>query len=437
MTRFFFADPDVLAVNGHAGFASLPFLFDRRQRLLEAESRYIRERAMREWPRNKRPLLDLDEGGLPKSSIDTVARRLQHFADWCEVEYRTRSDPGYLKLLKYSDVLRYQKHQMRGVGPFEGRKVSPAIATSRADVATDFLRWATARGLRGKFDVSAETNSRKVNNDRTSKSFNVTIVTRAGRDSRSRNEEWFRPVEIPERSEIARWLAGLRQRRGLAKYLVCRFMVETGVRLAEAVAIRVPQWLAMNAMAQPASRAFVRMHLVETKNGTPRTIDVPTSFARIVHQWILGERLGLTGRLVKDGDEDALSRVFISDRNRFEGSPIRRHTVYDCFKEVEPRSASWHPHLARHAYACHFVRDLMLGETNEKQDARVQHWIESKREHVKGLVRRQLGHVSNATTDIYFKYLSQSTLLLEPTEAYHCELDGEAAQAATETRAST
>lgn len=425
VSRFFFPDPAELADVNHAGLAGIPFLFDIGFELLHVENRYLRERARGLWP-------NLEDGVTPRrdmapNTLISIARRLHHFRDWSDLNRKR------WQTMRYEDVLVYQDDQTLGRGAFRGRAVSATTANARADIATDFLAWARAQGLRGSFEFPLQTIRRLVEDRSSNAKFVVTKRFRAHKGrSPSGNREEATLLELPERPAIVEWLESLRHRKRPepeakvnAKYLICRFIVDTGVRLHEAVAVEITQWPSHGLISRCSERGrrHVHMRLLVTKSGTKRTIRVSITLAALVRRWIDRTRGTLLSKGIEAGRTGKTSRLFLSDSPGFEGIPIQRHTVYDCFREVEPRPEGWHPHMARHAYACHRMRDIIAAELKADPGGKGPAWINSRGQFAIDLIARQLGHVSKETTKIYLSYLQNSIGMIEENDHWHHELD--------------
>src|ERR1700730_11144530 len=70
------------------------------------------------------------------------------------------------------------------------------------------------------------------------------------------------------------WLNAVRLRRGYAKYLACKVIMNTGIRRKELEALVVAQWPDADAITRVQRRGLysVPMRLTETKGGRPRVI---------------------------------------------------------------------------------------------------------------------------------------------------------------------
>lgn len=410
MTRFLLPDAQVLAETDHAGMARVPVLFDADFGFRTMENRYLRERANREWPQGKRR-------ALADNTLISLGRRLQHFAEWRDLN---ATDLGGLS---YADIERYEDDQRLGREPY-ARPVTSTTATLRADVATDFLVWAIHHGHCRSRPVEFVETWRKVRSGQSSVTPWVRVRKRPGRSVAS-DDPRRRPVlRVPEVDEVVAWLRAVRRRRGQAKYLICRFMVQTGVRLDEAVSLTVDQWPSTDDIERSVGKAPLYVTLTRTKGMVRRTITVPLALARNVRRWIDGNRLALAVSEMDRTHADALpDRLFLSDRAGYEGMPIERHTVYDAFREVTPRPEGWHPHKARHAFTCHYMRSFVLKELGPRTADAWPQFVQSRGEFALQVLQAQLGHVSDRTTQVYLRHLRSVFGLERIQDEYHDRLD--------------
>ena len=169
--------------------------------------------------------------------------------------------------------------------------------------------------------------------------------------------------------------------------------------------------------------------LTVTKNSKARTVKVPIQTASTVAHWVQshdeGGRAWLAdARSKRKPKAVAPTRLFLSDRKRSEGVPIQRHTVFDCFREVEPRPTGWHPHMARHAFACHFMmRALQIDHGHSGMG--VERWIETGGLRAAEELRLLLGHESQDTTRIYLNYLRLNVNIATAADNFQGFLDGD------------
>jgi hypothetical protein len=217
MAKVIIPDRDRLSAKGYEAFAHVPVMFDSGGRYLREHNRYLRERARLEWHPS-------GGGDFPRGrTLENIAERLLNFVQWCE---RRSAD---WRTVSYDDVLRYQSDQLAGRWSQKRVKLLPPTANERADEATAFLRWAEFRELRGPFDVKMFS----VHLDAPRLRGLTVRQVRAGRAKEDIISPGKAGFILPEPVEVRDWLAAVRRRRGYAKYLACRFVMETGVRKKE------------------------------------------------------------------------------------------------------------------------------------------------------------------------------------------------------------
>jgi len=97
-----------------------------------------------------------------------------------------------------------------------------------------------------------------------------TVTVRPGRLKEPQGESHVDAFRLPQPGEVRDWLEAVRHRCGYAKYLVCRFILETGARLAEAEAFPLADWPSVEEIEEAAFRRdfFVPVPLTRgTKGG--------------------------------------------------------------------------------------------------------------------------------------------------------------------------
>ncbi|MGY4608593.1 integrase [Bradyrhizobium sp. USDA 4474] len=410
MAKIFQPNEERLARLGFASVAHVPVIFDGRQRYCREYNRYLRERAELDWQPSglfsERPSL---------RTLKLMAEHLTNWHCWCEsksLDWQTA---------RYSDVLLYQKEQNSGSWSKKGGPLQPSTCNVRADEATRFLTWAAHRGLRPEFKVNHTVQQKRVNGRMR------TVTVRPGRLKEPLAESRVNAFKLPSPDDVRRWLAAVRQRRGYAKYLVCRFILETGVRLGEAEAMPIAAWPSLENIEQAVFRCdvFVEVALTRgTKGGRPRTISVPIELAREIRAWIDGRRNTYVYRYFKD-KRKRHDNLFVSDAPGHVGTPILRHTIGKCFAEVSPRPKVWSPHKGRHAFACFFVLFALETEARAQKTTTAGmgvNWIHNRGAEWLKMLQRQFGHVDEVTTQIYLKWLATSVGLAEMANGWHLYL---------------
>lgn len=410
MAKVFTPNRDRLAERGYASVAHVPVLFDGQARYCRAHNRYLRERAEIEW----------HPGGgadYPRDrTLKNIADSLCNFIQWSEargVQFTTAT---------YADVLRYQREQVSGVWSTQG-KLEPSTANQRADEATSFLRWAAHRGLRPAFDV------KRFFAGRNPLAAHGPLMARAGRAKENRTTTTAGHFVLPTRQEVKDWLAAVREQRGNAKYLACRFILEVGPRRKEVEALDVAQWPSAADIEQARLRyqSFVPMELIETKGGRPRTVRVPLEYADSIRKWIDGPRATYVFRRFKR-EKRKTTRLFVTDHPTAVGNPISAQTIYRCFHEVRPRPNLWSPHKGRHAFACFYVLSALTLEAKAAGKTFVglgADWVTNRGDHWLKMIRNQFGHMSSDTTEVYLQWLVTACGITTIASGWHDFLESE------------
>ncbi|WP_407112436.1 site-specific integrase [Bradyrhizobium sp. LMG 9283] len=412
MVKVFQPNADRIAKLGFASVAHVPVIFDNRQRYCREYNRYLRERAELDW----RPSSSFLE---PRSrTLKTIAENLGNWIRWCE------SKSLKWEKATYDHILAYQDDQDTGTWSAAGEPLARSTSNGRADDATYFLTWAAHRGLRGEFKVNFTVQQKRIAGRMR------TVTVRPARLKEPLGESQIDAFRLPQPVEVRDWLAAVRRRRGYAKYLVCRFMLETGVRLGEAEAFPLADWPSVEKIddAAFAGDVFVPVLLSRgTKGGRHRTIRVPIELAREIRTWIDGPRNKyIFGLYKRDGKRT--DNLFVSDAPGFIGIPIRRHTIGDCFAKVTPRPKVWSPRKGRHAFACFFILYALDAEARAYKSTPAGmgvNWVHNRGTEWLKMLKRQYGHVDKVTTQIYLKWLATAIDLAEMANGWHRFLAGD------------
>ncbi|ANY77103.1 hypothetical protein BB934_01780 [Microvirga ossetica] len=413
---------------GFGSIAHVPVVFDSTSNYCREVNRYLRERATLDWvPQGAKKVVLLAE-----RSLENIARNLGNFIEWCKAcnsdEHR-KNRPGFddWRSLTYEDVLQYQRDQRSGAWSKDRRKLTPETANGRADTATDFLQWAAQRGLRPPFQVKLTTVRNKANSAKLSRSRITSRHFRVGREKASRSKALQTALSLPRVDEVRAWLSAVLRKRGKAKFLACRFILEVGARRMEVAALTEDQWPTQETLMllQKRGDLFATLELIETKGDVPRDVMIPIEYAFEVREWIDGPRLRLT-KAYFGRTKERTSSLFLSDSRGYEGTPIQSHTIYDCFHEVKPRPPGWAPHFGRHTFACFFVLRALeseakiLGKDLTKMGA---DWVMGRGTWWLNLLRRQLGHADEETTEIYLRWLMSATQVATVAKGWHESLN--------------
>jgi integrase len=410
MATVFHPDPQRLARLGYAApITHVPVLFDSASRYCRAHNRYLRERAMLEW----HPGAGSD---VPRpTTLKNIADNLSNFIQWCETRGASWQE------VKYAEVLAYQREQISGRWSCRGKKLEASTANHRADEATSFLRWAAERGLRGPFD--AQMFFRTVR----TKFGAAQVMVRAGRAKENLTTKTEKQFKLPKATAVKAWLDAVKRQRGYAKYLVCRMILEVGARRKEVEALEVHQWPSAAAIEEAylLAQESVPMDLVETKGGRPRTVWVPLEYAGRVREWIDEKRSTYAYRYQVEHKKPTY-RLFLSDAPGAHGNPVSVQTIYRCFSQVNPRPKLWSPHKGRHAFACFFVLHALSVEAQADGglSAKGASWVMNRGDFWLRLLRKQFGHMSEETTEVYLRWLRSACGLTELASGWHRFLEG-------------
>lgn len=419
MATVFKPDRERLVDLGYAKVAHVPVLFDSARRYCREYNRYLRERATLEWTP---PSSNADFPS--ESTLQTIAYILSNWIEWCEKRGLT------FKTATYDDVLRYQQDQEKGRWSSTGKPLAPTTANARADEVTLCLTWGAATKLRDPFDVKTvfvNIPARNLGGGRTMAA--RTVRRRVGRAKQSHSTAVADAFLLPSPQDVKGWLHSVRERRGGAKYLCCRFVLECGPRRHEVEALTVGQWPSRVAIddALAQGRVYIPMKLFVTKGMRPRTIKVPVQFADDVRLWVDSIRNTLVYRLHKR-DGRRTDKLFVSDAVGYQGIPLSAQTIYDCFHEVSPRPNRWSPHKGRHAFACFFVLHAL--ETEARAEGRALDkmgvdWVTNRGEWWLKTLQRQFGHSSPETTEVYLQWLVGAAKLADLASGWHRFLDSD------------
>ena len=315
MAKVYIPDRDRLSVLGYGRVAHVPVIFNSEWKYERALNRYLRERALLLW----HPCEDCNpvtrKIDFPQhNTLKNAANYLKNFLEWSE-----QRGPDW-RVATYADILTYQDEMRTGRWARDGEPLDAATANQRADAATHFLFWAAKRHLRQPFG-EAIAQSGRIIAGRTSGRRRTVTEGRPGRIKEPKNKAISRITMIPSATEIRDWLAAIKRRKGYAKYLACRFVLETGVRRDELSGVlerELPNFDDLEALA--TRRQFTApMDLYRTKGGRQRTIQIPIEFAHELRKWAETKRLTLMWAHKRRTGEPASDALFLSDARGYEG----------------------------------------------------------------------------------------------------------------------
>ena len=150
----------------------------------------------------------------------------------------------------------------------------------------------------------------------------------------------------------------------------------------------------------------------------PPVIMLSIHFAAMVREWLDERRGALDLAFEKRTGRPKIKAALRVGQQKHEGTPISGPTLYRCFKKKVPGGPGnlFFPHFGRHFFACMFI----LRGTS--YDARLRgmtlagmgaDWVHDRGNFWLKIVQRQLGHLSEQTTEIYLRWLVTSSQFAE------------------------
>lgn len=368
-------------------------------------SRFMRERFSGRWS----PQIGQKPSGnsLAIKSIANIAYIIVDFLNWLFAHGVLPEDGEYVHVTSYQGDVR---HGRWGAGNAEWANV-------KADEACTLLRWMAYRNHRKAFSVPTKHVSRRSQNGKT-----VVMEVRVGREKQSNSA--LSMIHLPDEPNVLNWLEDVRKRRGRAKSLACRAVIELGTRKWETCSIEVTAWpsAADIAAATRAAKKSIRISLTRnTKNGRPRAIDFDLSFAHLVRVWIDGPRKDLAAVYCKRHGQEPIE-LFLSDAKGFEGTPVSTEMLYKCFKlKSDGIRTNWYPHLGRHYSICKGILNGIQQDAatlDRLPNDMPLEWVTRRTNYWLDVQRRKSGHVSARTTETYTRWIELNLVLVPSSDDY-------------------
>jgi integrase len=370
-----------------------------------------------------------------KKTLENIANHLSNFIEWMQwksADWRALDYTG--------GVMAYQSDMFSGQWAAEGSGLSAGTVNNRIGEACSFLKWAAHRRLRDQFKlVSAPVNKRGKSGTSSVGHLPNEIKARAGG---FRSDPGI--LRLPTEEEVLRWLRDVRLRRGPTKALMCTLVLETAIRIQEAVQWRVDtlpldqrQWVVIGGNVQVTicyGAKGPKRH-PDSDEGPPRIISVPISLAKKLDTYRSLRRVVLHGRWVQAAKSKSEmqsrrlqpmpNRLFLSD---YTGRPFTDQAFYSGWKNVPSLPyKEWSPHLGRHYWACITLlrsQQEKAASIGKQLDQLPDDWITSQATtDIQLIIRPQLGHVSDETSQLYLKWIHGAVSLTKYTLEYHDLLD--------------
>ncbi len=369
-------------------------------------------------------------------SLETFGRALVDFFDWCEVRAVDWREVDYTHHL----VNRYQSEMLKGAWSASGRPLAPRTINARVQESCNYLTWCAQKGYRRPFSFLTAVRQITVNSASRTHGQTLHIQSRIGR---------VRPaptnLKLPTDCQVVDWLKGIEIECGHTKALMCELIVKTGVRREEACQWRVDtlplsraNWdvvgnsvtvsVKYGAKGQKYPDAYGNLY------GPERHIRISLELAeRIAHyrDEIRFKSRALFARAASNASErlvrsrKAEQRLFLSEAT---GKPISAQVLYIAWVDSSRLPyRGWSPHLGRHYWACKTMLEAIAqrvenaGNTPNRLEPT---WITGiATDALMLLVRPQLGHVSQETSNIYLVWLANAYIKAQIDDDYAMMLD--------------
>lgn len=413
----FWADPAALSQRGFGIVSHVPFVFDEDWKYHRESSNYLIERATCTWPDGDGQFAKRYP---TKQSLQNYAESLTNFLEWADIRGIDWHIVNYTEHL-YGG---YQKEMLSGRWSKAGFPLAPATINRRVNEACCFLSWAAARGHREVFQVLTETLHRHddvaINSHGHS---HKEILSRIGRVRRNPKH-----LRLPTDIEIGKWLRFVRIQRGHTKELMCRLILDTGIRREEAACWRVDtlpelieNWEVLGNQVKVNIKFGCKgQNYGEDsgdKIGPERSIWMSLSMANQLHQYRRGLRMKSNAVRVAEVKEKSERRARIAQPPRHlflsehSGRRITGDSLYETWTGVDflPFSG-WSPHAGRHWWACkvllreHKKRKVQLDPLNTVTVPL--NWTSGNAtSDIQLLIRPQLGHIDKTTTELYVQWV--------------------------------
>ena len=212
------------AAAGHGRFAHVPFLLSSDMAYLDEANRFLRERAAGAWHPSRRAETPQGKARLPsENTIGAYARDLENAWTYFEAHDLDR------RTVTYQDLQTYDTRMGTGRWSADGQRLGDNTINRRVDTAVEFLSWAGDRGIQPVFEVITELSARSGRAGGRHRSSEVRV---------GRRRVHPRHLRLPTAAEVRKWLAEVAARRGKTKALMCRTILETGMRIEETALLR-------------------------------------------------------------------------------------------------------------------------------------------------------------------------------------------------------
>ena len=335
------------------------------------------------------------------ASLDTYAMHLRVFLTWCELKGQACDD---YERYNFKNITSYQS-QYGSLDEFAndlaegnfGDLKSVAGYSTRLTIADEFLKFLYATGEREIYT-----------------SYNINTPSKDFFDDGSL-DLWT----IPLKSEIEYWISGL---KGEENKLIAELICYAGFRRADILNLKVkdvPKNL-LGVKETPPNRFVYKVH--KSKGSKDRLTTMPQeTFYRLL-DYISKRKT----RLKKLGLDPNNPYVFVSTRKNAKGKPFSAQKVSQIFRPSawKPPTTSapntnkfwesdkWHPHMGRHAFACHRLVELIYVRAKTHQTT-IGDALANISLHQGATVKlaNEMGHAQvSTTTDEYMQWIDDNPI---------------------------
>ncbi len=356
---------------------------------------------------------------LAVTSIMGIGDSLVNFLSWTNVHEIPLGKALYDDILVYQDDMQSGQWSKAGI-PLNGRTIN-----ARGSAACSYLMWSGHIGIRAPFVPTLTTAIVRARNGNI---YKKTVRVGLKKAKRSQLER----IGLPREVWVDEWLSQIERRRGKSKMLACRLIVDVGPRIAEACGASVECWPSSEEIAEAKQYGdrHVDMVLKYTKGNVPRNVLVDFDFAQIVRNWIDSERPKLVNAYVRRTKLPPPRGLFLSDAPGYEGTPISKSRLYECFRLAVPGyTGRWYPHKGRHYFTCMYLLKRVQSSASLHGKAIAEmpaDWVRSQVASHWDTASELLGHSDPATTKIYAKWIVTIHQGYDASEGWTAEFDEEA-----------
>lgn len=249
---------------------------------------------------------------------------------------------------------------------------------------------------------------------RRSKPYTHYNITKPRRDFGKKAIELKR-WHIPAPSELKAWIASL---KSTEDQLIAELICFAGFRHDDVLSLKEANVPNLAKAKETGEHDRVYFDVYDGKFSKDRTTSMPTSTLVKLRKYITDVR---KKRLKKYDLKSPF--VFVSTDSRNFGEPFSRQKVRNIFRqnffgENGTPSQRWHPHMGRHAFACHRLVELIVNHQRHFSvsvgDALANAMLyESQLSYL----QLEMGHVQAATTAKYLEWANRNKIELAAINA--------------------